>query len=447
MRRHLLLAATLVLTILAPSLFGCGRPANERADKESPARANAPVFKPIDPSTALFWTRQTTEIADLLRSLAGDYNQHRKPGALEIKIEHVGGYTDIFRKVSASIQARALPAMAVGYENMTAEYVLANAVVPIDAFVHDPSLGLSPQDLEDFFPVVLETNRFPEFGGKMYSFPFCKSTQMMYFNKVVLSAAGFDRPPDTWDEFLEQCRQVKAKTGKTAYALSVDCSAIDGWIYSMGGEVIEGRATRFDSPEAIRVFELLETLAKEGLVYQISPGTYDDETAFAHDEVAFVFRSSSGRTAVAMLMEGRQDQWGMARIPQADPQNPHTVLYGPNICIFNTTPEQQRAAWAFVKYFTSPEISVKWALGTGYLPIRKSAAGDPAMQAFWASWPYNRAAFDCLPFARPEPNVAGWQEVRSLVEKAETEVLTGMKTGRQAALDLKRDADAALAQQ
>ena len=415
---------------------GCGGPGQVDPDATE-------KFRPIDTKAAVFWDRQTTETAELLRTLADEFNATRA-SALPIKVEHSGGYSDIFRKVSASMQARVLPSMAVGYQSMTTEYVQAGAVLALDSFVNDPKTGFSKEDLDDFLPVVLETNTYPELGGHMYSFPFCKSTLMLYFNKTVLGKAGITAPPQTWDEFLDHCRKVKAQTGKAAYAVSVDCSTIAGMIFSMGGEVAEGRESRFDAEPAIRVFELIETLASEDLAFPIAPRTFDDQMAFAQDEVAFVMRSSSGRTNVALLMAGREADWGMARIPQADPADPHTVLYGPNICVFDTTPEQAETAWEFVKFFTSPDVAARWSLGTGYLPIRKSAAQDPRIQAFWAQWPYNRAAYDCLPFAKSEPNLAGWQEVRGLVEKAETEVLAGLKTGRAAALDLKAKADAVL---
>jgi ABC-type glycerol-3-phosphate transport system substrate-binding protein len=405
-----------------------------------------PQFKPVNASAAVFWDRQTTETAELLRTLADEFNAGRS-GALPIKVEHIGGYKEIFQKVSASIQAGALPSMAVAYQSMTAEYVQAGAVVDLEPFIQDPQTGLSKEDLDDFFPVVMETNRYPDLGGKMYSFPFCKSVLMLYFNSRVLAQAGFTLPPKTWAEFLEQCRQVKAKTGKAAYAASVDCSTVAGMIFSMGGEVVSGKQTLFDAPASIRTFELLETLAKEDLTYQIAPGTYDDEMALAQDNVAFIIRSSSGRTSIKLLTQNEQDKWGMAMIPQDNPQEPYTVLFGPSVCIFHTTSEQQEAAWAFAKFFTSPEVSVRWALGTGYLPIRKSSAQDPAMQRFWGEWPYNRAAFDCLPHAKSEPNLSGWQEIRSLVEKAETQVLTGVKAAREAALELQEKADAVLAKQ
>lgn len=403
-------------------------------------------FKPIDAASAVFWDRQTTETGELIRDLAKEFNASSQK-LLPLKIEHTGGYADIFRKVSASIQAGALPAMAVAYQNMAAEYARAGAIIPLDDLINDPEIGIAQEDMDDFFPVIFETNRYPDLDNKMYSFPFCKSVMMLYYNKRVLAEAGLAEPPKTWTEFLDQARQIKAKTGKPAYAVSVDCSTIDGMIFSMGGEVAAGRTTLFDSEASIRVFELIETLAKEGLAYQITPGTYDDEVALSQDKVAFAIRSSSHRLNAKIMMEGDRDKWGMCMIPQSDPANPHTVLYGPSICIFNTTPEQQRSAWAFVKYFTSPEVTVRWALGTGYLPIRKSSAAHPEIQKFWAEWPHNRAPFDCLPYAKTEPYLAGWQEVRNLVEAAETGVLTGVKTGRQAAIELKKQADAALARE
>lgn len=423
-----ILITGLCLLLSAVFIVGCG---------------TSDTFRPIDDSSAVFWDRQTVESAVLLREISEEFNAFYT--GLPIKVERSGNYTEIFRKVSASIRARALPAMAVAYESMTAEYIPTGAVISLDEFIHHPELGFSDDELDDIYPAVLETNRFEEFGGKMYSFPFAKSVLMLYFNRRVLDDAGIVAPPQTWDAFLAQSRQIKQQTGKYALAMNVDCSTIDGLIFSMGGDVIAGRETLFDSPASIAVFELIETMVKEELVYQITPGTYDDEVALVNDQVAFTLRSSSGLSNVMLAMDNDKTRWGLAHIPQSNPDNPATVLYGPNVIIFNTTREQQEAAWEFIKYFTDTDVGVRWALGTGYLPIRKSAILHPDLQAHWADWEYNRAAYDSLAFARPEPNVAGWQQVRALVENAQTEVLTGMKSGRQAAIDLKQAADRVLA--
>jgi ABC-type glycerol-3-phosphate transport system substrate-binding protein len=327
---------------------------------------------------------------------------------------------------------------------MTAQYAASGAVAALDAHVADGARGLSQEELDDFFPAVLEGNRFAEHGGALLSFPLAKSVLMLYANHRVLREAGIDKPPATWEEFLAQCRAVKAKTGKHGIAISVDCSTISAMILSMGGEVLKDGTLQYDQPASIQSFELLETLVKEELAYAIAPRTFDDEAAFAGDKIAFTLRTSAGSANMAIAMGGKNDDWSVNRIPQADPARPATILFGPNVTLFAVGTAQEEAAWGFVKYFTSREVMTEWTLATGYVPFRKSIAEDPKIKAHFESWPSNRAAFDCLAFARTEPNVAGWQQIRKFVEEAEQSVLSGLKTGREAALALQIEAQAAL---
>ncbi|HNY85561.1 MAG TPA: hypothetical protein PKN23_03615, partial [Candidatus Hydrogenedentes bacterium] len=87
-------------------------------------------FRPVDAGRAVLWDRQINESAALLRDLAGEFNAGR--AGLPVEVQHAGSYADIFRKVSASIQAGVLPAMAVSYESMTTEYAAAGAAVALD---------------------------------------------------------------------------------------------------------------------------------------------------------------------------------------------------------------------------------------------------------------------------------------------------------------------------
>lgn len=424
------LGAVFLAAILLPACGG--------SDRESGSSG----FKPIDASAAVLWDRQTTENAEVLQDIVDTFNAAHT--GLPIKVVQGGNYSDIYKKITASIRAGTLPALAVTFETMTVEFARAGAVVPIDDFLFDPDVGLTEAELADFIPAVIETNIYSELGGKMYSFPYTKSVLLLYYNRRVLNEAGIEAPPATWDAFLEQCRTIKRVTGKFAWSIDIDASVIDGLIYSMGGDLLDGRETRFDSPEAVAVFELLETLVREKLIYQNSPRTFDDQNAFGRDAIAFNIRSSSSIPYLARLMDDAE-AWGVAPIPQADPAHPGTALYGANLCIFNTTPEQMSAAWSFIKYFTSPEVSARWALATGYLPLHQSAAEYPWVKAAWDRSPQNRIAFECLAFARPEPNIVGWQEVRGAIQKAATSVVTQMQSGRAAAIELKREADAILA--
>lgn len=408
----------------------CGRPAG---GPESEG------FRPISPDAADLWDRQTTENAEILRTIVDEFNAAR--AGLPVKIVQSGNYGDIYQKTTAAIRARALPAMAVAYGNMTVEYAREGAVAPLDPFIADPETGLSAEDLADFFPAVLEQNRYPEFGDAILSFPYTKAVLVMYFNTTVLGAAGIGAPPSTWDEFVAVCRAVKQKTGKHGLSLDVDASTLNAMVFSFGGEIVRNGKPDYTTAAARSAFELIATLFREDLAFMNPPRTFGDQTAFGNDEIAFSFRPSSS-LPYYKLVKGGTDGWGVARIPQVDPARPATVLYGANVSVFRTSPEHQRAAWEFLKYFNSPSVNARWAVATGYLPARKSATKDPSLQAFWGEWEYNRVAFDCLEFARGEPNIAGWQVVRGMLEKAVTEVVTGMNTAEQALAGLQAQIDA-----
>lgn len=429
-------ASILFCMFTATLLAACG---GSVPDSGSVGETSA--FEPVEADSAVFWDRQTSDAADVLAQIADEFNADHD--GLPVDVLPSGNYGDIYRKVMASIRAGVMPAMAVGYENMTAEYMRLGAVAPLDEFIEDPETGLSPEELDDYFPAMLESNRFGQFDGQTLSFPYTKSVLVLYYNLRVMRKANLDTPPTTWDGFIEQCRAIKAATGSYAMALDVDCSTVSGIIFSMGGSILGEGETLYDQPASIKTFELYETLVKEELAYQIPPRTFNDETSFGNDEIAFILRTSAQRPYLDNLIQD-PTAWGIAPIPQADPANPATALYGGNITIFRTTPEHQRSSWAFIKHFTTQETTVRWALATGYLPVRKSAENHPDLQAFWDEWPSNRTAFDCLQFAKPEPNILAWQEIRSLVENAQTAVITQLKTGKQAAEDLKREADAVL---
>ena len=50
--------------------------------------------------------------------------------------------------------------------------------------------------------------------------------------------------------------------------------------------------------------------------------------------------------------------------------------------MFKSTPEEQLATFEFMKYFMSPEITVYWAMNTGYLPVRYSARESEEYMAY-----------------------------------------------------------------
>lgn len=396
----------------------------------------------------VFWHTQAQDNAQLLQEIVDEYNATNPP--MGVSLRYVGGYTECFRKVRATIATNKMPPdLVVAYESMVAEYIELGAAVALDEYINDPEIGLSKESLADIFPSILRGNRYPSYGDKYYTFPFTKSILMMYYNRDLLKEAGFDgEPPKTWDEFVRQCMAVK-KLGKEGYALSVDASTVNAMVMSHGGEVLsdDGKRALFDSPAAVATFKLIHDLAAAGGCYQIDRRSYGDRKDFASRLCAFMIRSSTSRPYLERDIQGKFD-WDMSIIPQGTAEKaerePVTVLFGANIAVLRTTPERQRAAWQFVTYFCSKEVTAKWSLGTGYLPVRKSAAETETMKAFFAKNRQNRRSFDTLIHARVEPGVSGWQAVRTKIELAESDAVRTHIPPEQIAHRLNRQANAAL---
>ncbi|MGA8658363.1 MAG: extracellular solute-binding protein [Chthoniobacterales bacterium] len=64
-------------------------------------------------------------------------------------------------------------------------------------------------DFSDFFPLVL--NAFGGWNGKIYGPPFDNYSGLLYYNKEMLKEAGFDKPPETWDQVMNDYGPVDKK--------------------------------------------------------------------------------------------------------------------------------------------------------------------------------------------------------------------------------------------
>jgi ABC-type glycerol-3-phosphate transport system substrate-binding protein len=439
MGRRLLRVASLLLPFLAAGMLG-GCPA---AQPTATPTTGANTSGPSGVVRLQFWHTRRGGQEKTLRSICDEF--HRANPGVEIVPEYQGSYDDLNRKVRASIQGKRLPALTVAYESHVTEYMANGVVRALDDLVKDAQAGFSKEELADIPEQYVASNRFRQFNNQLLSFPFTKSNLVMYYNQSLLRKAGFQEPPKTWAEFEQQAAAVTTQTGKPAWVFDADPSTLDGMIYSQGGDVLapEGARTLFDQPPAVKAFELLQRMAKAKQVTEVAGD--DTGPLFANQNCAFLLGSSSGRTNLETLV-GSKFEWDVAVIPHAEGVKPVTVMYGPNVCIFKSTPEQERAAWKFVKYFVSPPVTARWARESGYLPVRKSAVDLPEMKAFYEKNPRARHVYDVLPMAKGEPNVVGWQEVRKELETAARTVMGGRIAPSDAAGALKKKADQTLAQ-
>jgi ABC-type glycerol-3-phosphate transport system substrate-binding protein len=199
-----------------------------------------------------------------------------------------------------------------------------------------------------------------------------------------------------------------------------------------------GKKATFNEAAGVESLALLRRLLDEGLAWRPQE-TYGDYTAFANGQAAFTFSSTGNSSLYVDAYEGAQYndvppfRWHQTQIPQADPDNPATVLYGASFFIVRGDPERELAAWRLIRWFTGTEQTARWSQDLETVPVRISALG--VMTDTLEAHPFVRAQVEeILPFARPEPPVAAGLDVRELLYTAIYSVTQGF-SDPQTALD------------
>jgi ABC-type glycerol-3-phosphate transport system substrate-binding protein len=419
-----------------PALAACGA-ANQAGSGASTA------VKFGDPVSITFWHTQTGTNAEALKEMVTKFNSTNGKN-ITLKDEYQGNYTQVFQKIQAAIQAGSPPDVAVAYESMVAEYMKAQAVIDLADYALKGPQAYTKESLDDIFPAYIDANKYDAFNGKLLSFPFTKSVAVQYLNEDLLKAAGFTKfAGQTFDDYKKMVQVATKKDGgKTTqygYCASTDTSYIDAFTYANGGELLTKDKTKvaFNQQPLIDVFEMWGQMFKDGQAYTVTDNSYQND--FGAQKVAAYDQSSTGRPFQRPLIVDEATKkerftWGIYMIPNKDASKPQTVMFGGNITVFKTNPLKQAASWEWIKFFTDKDQTVQWAIKSSYMPLRKSSAESAAMKQYWDTDPQGKQAFDLSKFAKPEPNITAWQDIRDLLTAAMVSVTTGKMTAK-AALD------------
>src|SRR6202011_804148 len=87
---------------------------------------------------------------------------------------------------------------------------------------------------------------------------------------------------------------------------------------------------------------------------------------------------------------------GVAPMPGPSHKGGVLVSGGALYMVNKSKPEKQAAAWKYLKFLDEPANITAWAIGTGYIPIRKSSAASAEMTTYWAQNPTYKVAYDQL---------------------------------------------------
>ncbi len=384
----------------------------------------------------VYWHNRPQKDQDLLTEMLEEFNKSN-PYGITAKAEIAGAsYNDVYNKINAAIQAGQPPDISVAYQNQAAFYRAQGAVIDLNPFMKSTKYGLSAADEADYFATFLASDANPQFAGERLGFPTQRSMEVMYVNMDMLRAAGYTEIPKDWATWEEAvCKAADPANKKYGWAFRHDASNFASQVFSRGGRILaeDGQSYVFNSQAGVDTLAMIQRLFKNGCAVEIPTSErYGEQNRFAAGELLFVFASSSGlpfyQEAVA---KGANHDWDIAMLPNTG--KPAINLYGASISVYKTTPERELASWLVIKFLGEKAQTTRWALNTGYLPVRMSAKDD-VVAAYKADPKWGSAAdsyakmFDWIQYAMIESPVAGYDPVRTLIDAEMASVLVTNST-------------------
>lgn len=395
----------------------------------------------------VYWHNRPQKDQELLQQMLDEFSK-TNPYGIKARPEIAGAsYPDVYNKVSAAIQAGQPPEVSVAYQNQAAFYRGQNAVIDLNPFLKSQKYGLSDADMKDYFQTFIDSDLNPQFQGERLGFPTQRSIEVMYYNADWLKQIGYNEAPKDWKAWEEAaCKASDPAANKYGWAFRHDASNFASQVFSRGGRILapDASAYVFNDAAGTETTAMIQRLFKNKCAVEIPTSERNGEqNRFAAGQIMFTFASSSGLPFYQdAIGKGGNFKWDIGLLPNNG--KPAVNLYGASVSVYKTTPEKELASWLMIKYLGEKAQTSKWAINTGYLPVRQSAKDD-VVNAYKADPKWGAAAdsyarmFDWFQYAMVESPVAGYDPVRDIIDK---EVAT--KASTDAAADPKKLVDDAV---
>ncbi|HOO80666.1 MAG TPA: extracellular solute-binding protein [Lachnospiraceae bacterium] len=392
-----------------------------------------------DPITIELWHSNGSSVETALNDYADDF-MALYPNITVNIVKSGANYDELRENVINAIKGGQLPNIVQNYPDHVMEYIDNAAVIPLTPYIYNSTWGYNPDvESESFLDILLSYRRENSqytMDGEYYSVPFNKSTEVMIYNKTMfdmLIADGvIDEVPTTWqglfaiaddlmaikddaidaitdkmnsstapDALNKSPEEIQAiKDNFVPIAYDSPANAFITLTRQWGGEYTGINAQReglilFDNDE---VRDMLSYFFDNRTTAFTVPGLWGSEyasDAFVTGQCAVTFGSTGGARYNTPDMIDNPDtvdvdpeftfEFGVAPMPyNADmPEERTAIQQGTNMSITTAGTDQQKlASWLFLRYLTSKEVQLNFALETGYSPVRSTCYDDPIFGLF-----------------------------------------------------------------
>lgn len=238
------------------------------------------------------------------------------------------------------------PDVGYMYMEMFYDYIDMGALVDVGKYFSD-------EEKENYIYYDMGNIR-----GGQYALPVVVGNpRILVANMDILSQAGIDKVPATWDEIVAACNAVKEKVPNVAPFIQDWGNSHYGpmsgifwpFFWSAGGEIVDedGNLT-LDSDAGVKAVEFLYGLKKDGFLPDSVTSCDDTVEPFKNGEAAMAMLPSSD----ALKAEGIN--WDYVPVIQG-PEAAYTTVAADSLVMFEKCENKDLAA-KLMKYITSADV-------------------------------------------------------------------------------------------
>lgn len=366
-----------------------------------------------------------------LDGVVADFNAAQDK--IVVKTEYVP-FDDMNTQVAIDVASKGIADLYAINNPEHASYVDMGLLADITDYLADWA------DMEQFYERSVNSCRV---DGKLYGLPaFDTNCLALFYNKTLLDEMEIP-VPTTMEELKEACAKVTdASIGRYGLAISA-IDAEDGtfqfipFLYGFGGDVYS-----MDSENAIAAVNYLVDLINEGYMSKevINFKQGDTMTRWLAGQAVFMVNGSWNLNSIRNTYDEELDwEWSVAMLPAGEAGQSFSTMGGKNIGIGNT--ENVAEAVEFLKYISSKEVMLDFAVKFGAVPNRADVAADP----YWES-DYEAGIFvKQMDSAVPRGPHKDWAEISQAIRTATGSAMSGNANAADACAVAAQTIDALLA--
>lgn len=342
-----------------------------------------------------FWYGNSGDISQRVQEVCKHFNDSQTD--YEVVCTSQGSYYAAVQNTIAAYRGGKPPTIVQVFDVGTLDLMLSDAYYPAYKLMADNGYKI---DWNNYFAGIRAY--YASSKGDMYSFPFNSSTALLYWNKDAFQKIGKTAAPATWEEAGDDMKALKAAGYDCP--LAIDISQDESWqlmeqFSAIHGEPIATKDNGFGGLDATLTFNKtkfvqfvsdLKSWYDQGLAKIKSPNTGEDYvTAFASGHCQMTLTSVGDHGNIGRLADPSM-HWDVAMLPlYAGTKRHNSFVGGASLWVLKGhTPEEYKAAAAFLNFIAKPEEALFWSTVTGYIPVTQSGFDYMKANGFYDKPPY-----------------------------------------------------------